>query len=190
MKHPQGMRPVSDSGLAGRGGHDRVSWCGADTGLVGGHVGQVTPSPLLCLPDETSSLRDISGTPSPDMVFLSLGSSSGQLDDLASGASGLPRQQVPIPFQALPPPLSSHDRLLDGSTGEGGVLGRSGCTWSHGVLVLSAVGPGSCCSLSSFFLSRPTLTLSVPSSVGATARCCPQHVPGNWGLAVLDNCTL
>ncbi|NP_001157238.1 WD repeat-containing protein 90 [Mus musculus] len=45
------------------------------------------------------------------------GSSSGQLDDLASGASGLPRQQVPIPFQALPPPLSSHDRLLDGSTG-------------------------------------------------------------------------
>ncbi|EDL22467.1 mCG17671, isoform CRA_a [Mus musculus] len=53
----------------------------------------------------------------PDTFSCSQRWSSGQLDDLASGASGLPRQQVPIPFQALPPPLSSHDRLLDGSTG-------------------------------------------------------------------------
>nr|XP_034363816.1 WD repeat-containing protein 90 [Arvicanthis niloticus] len=45
------------------------------------------------------------------------GSSAGQLEDLASGASGLPRQQVPIPSQATPPPLSTHDRLLEGSVG-------------------------------------------------------------------------
>ncbi|XP_059126259.1 WD repeat-containing protein 90 [Peromyscus eremicus] len=45
------------------------------------------------------------------------GSSIGQLEDLASGASGLPRQQVPIPSQASPSPLSVHDRPFEGSAG-------------------------------------------------------------------------
>nr|XP_021492810.1 WD repeat-containing protein 90 isoform X1 [Meriones unguiculatus] len=44
------------------------------------------------------------------------GSSVGQLEDLASGASGLPRQQVPLPSQASPPPLSIHGRPLEGGT--------------------------------------------------------------------------
>ncbi|CAH6786585.1 Wdr90 [Phodopus roborovskii] len=44
-------------------------------------------------------------------------SSVGQLEDLASGTSGLPRQQIPIPSQASPPPLSIRDRPLEGSTG-------------------------------------------------------------------------
>lgn len=68
---------------------------------------------------ETVSLIDRSDMPNPDMVFLSLGSSVGQLEDLASGASGLPRQQVPIPSQASPPPLSIYDRPLEGSAGKG-----------------------------------------------------------------------
>ncbi|OBS82697.1 hypothetical protein A6R68_23340 [Neotoma lepida] len=46
------------------------------------------------------------------------GSSVGQLEDLASGASGLPRQQVPIPSQASPSPLNIHDRPFEGSAAQ------------------------------------------------------------------------
>lgn len=150
---------------------------------------------LLCLPNETSSLRDIPDMPSSDMVFLSLGSSAGQLEDLTSGASGLPRQQVPMPSQASPPPLSNHGRLLEGSTGKGWgprqvwVYVVTACAW---VLVLSGVRSGSCFSfLFFFFQDRLSLYLCpLMLYVGAIARCCPQHVPGSWGLPLLDNPTL
>lgn len=113
--------------------------------------------------------------PSPDMVFLSLGSSVGQLEDLASGASGLPRQQVPIPSQASLPPLSTHDRLLEGSVGKGlgprhvWVCVVTVCAW---VLVLSGVRSGSCFSFPFFFLSRQALIVFVSSYV-----LCGSHSP-------------
>ncbi|KAL1779312.1 WD repeat-containing protein 90 [Sigmodon hispidus] len=68
-------------------------------------------------------LWDVLATPESDQSELGAssaheaGSSVGQLEDLTSGASGLPRQQVPVPSQASPPPLSIRDRPLEGSTG-------------------------------------------------------------------------
>ncbi|XP_031206401.1 WD repeat-containing protein 90 isoform X4 [Mastomys coucha] len=59
-------------------------------------------------------------------------SSAGQRKDLASGASGLPRQQVPIPSPASPSPLSTHDRLLEGSTGTFSISDEEGlCEENH-----------------------------------------------------------
>lgn len=144
---------------------------------------------LLCLPNETSSLRDIPDMPSSDMVFLSLGSSAGQLEDLTSGASGLPRQQVPMPSQASPPPLSNHGRLLEGSTGKGWgprqvwVYIVTACAW---VLVLSGVRSGQVAVfLFFFFFSRQALTISVPSYVvcGSYSPLLPTACTWQLGLA-------
>ncbi|XP_051023389.1 WD repeat-containing protein 90 [Acomys russatus] len=60
------------------------------------------------------------------------GSSGGQLEDLASGASGLPRQQVPMPSEASPPPLSIHDRPREGSAGTFSISDEEGpCEENH-----------------------------------------------------------
>ncbi|XP_076793216.1 WD repeat-containing protein 90 isoform X2 [Arvicanthis niloticus] len=86
------------------------------------HVVAFTPDQLQVISvGDAIFLWDILATPERDDPEASpvheAGSSAGQLEDLASGASGLPRQQVPIPSQATPPPLSTHDRLLEGSVG-------------------------------------------------------------------------
>ncbi|XP_028710456.1 WD repeat-containing protein 90 isoform X2 [Peromyscus leucopus] len=61
------------------------------------------------------------------------GSSAGQLEDLASGASGLPRQQVPIPSLASPSPLGVHDRPFEGSAGTFSTSDEEGpCEENHG----------------------------------------------------------
>lgn len=153
------------------------------TGLWSCSSGGSISSPMPAYPCGTYLM------PSPDMVFLSLGSNARHLEDLASGASGLPRQQVPVPSQASLPPRSTHDRLLEGSTGRGWgprwvcVCMVTGCAWVQARKLFF---------LSSLFLSRQALTVSVSSYVpwGTVARCCPQHVPGSWGWPVLDNPTL
>ncbi|XP_028616643.1 WD repeat-containing protein 90 [Grammomys surdaster] len=86
------------------------------------HVVAFTPDQLQVISvGDAIFLWDILATPKRDDPEASAvheaGSSAGQLEDLASGASGLPRQQVPIPSQASSPPLNTLDRLLEGSIG-------------------------------------------------------------------------
>ncbi|GAB1300736.1 WD repeat-containing protein 90 [Apodemus speciosus] len=103
------------------------------------HVVAFTPDQLQVISvGDAIFLWDILATPERDgsdpeaAPVHEAGSSVGQLEDLASGASGLPRQQVPIPSQASPPPLSTHDRLLEGSTGTFSASDEEGlCDESH-----------------------------------------------------------
>uniref|UniRef100_A0A8C6RRY9 WD repeat-containing protein 90 n=1 Tax=Nannospalax galili TaxID=1026970 RepID=A0A8C6RRY9_NANGA len=68
-----------------------------------------------------------------------------QLEDIASGARELPRQQVPVPSQASPPPLSFHARPLEGSAVTFSTSDEEGpCEESHvseGLLQAQAPAP-------------------------------------------------
>lgn len=88
------------------------------------HAVAFTPDQLqLISAGDAIFLWDVQATPERDgsdpeaCPVHEAGSNARHLEDLASGASGLPRQQVPVPSQASLPPRSTHDRLLEGSTG-------------------------------------------------------------------------
>ncbi|KAM7333167.1 hypothetical protein ACRRTK_006487 [Alexandromys fortis] len=103
-------------------------------------------------------------------------SSVGQLEDLASGASGLPRQQVPIPSQASPPPLSIHDRPLEGSAGTFSISDEEGlCEENHDVseAFLQAQAP-----------TPPVLVEREASGAGDGPR---ETAEGSWAPAVVHH---
>ncbi|MEJ1287549.1 WD repeat domain 90 [Cricetulus griseus] len=98
---------------------------------------------------------------------------AGQLEDLASGASGLPRLQVPIPSQASPPPLSIHDRPLEDSAGTFSTSDEEGlCEENHvSEALLQAQAP-----------TPPVLVEREASGAGDGSR---QAAKGSWAPAVV-----
>ncbi|ERE68677.1 WD repeat-containing protein 90 [Cricetulus griseus] len=107
------------------------------------------------------------------MAFIFLDSIAGQLEDLASGASGLPRLQVPIPSQASPPPLSIHDRPLEDSAGTFSTSDEEGlCEENHvSEALLQAQAP-----------TPPVLVEREASGAGDGSR---QAAKGSWAPAVV-----
>ncbi|XP_062955596.1 WD repeat-containing protein 90 isoform X1 [Cynocephalus volans] len=71
------------------------------------------------------------------------GPGPGQLEDVASGANSLPRQQVPVPFQACPRQLGVCARPPEGNNGTFSTSDEEGsCEESHGLKGLrQAPGP-------------------------------------------------
>ncbi|XP_075797566.1 WD repeat-containing protein 90 [Microtus pennsylvanicus] len=127
-------------------------------------------------------LWDVLATPESDQsepgvpTVHEAGSSVGQLEDLASGASGLPRQQVPIPSRASPPPLSIHDRPLEGSVGTFSTSDEEGlCKENHDVseAFLQAQAP-----------TPPVLVEREASGAGDGPR---ETAKGSWAPAVVHH---
>ncbi|KAM5227309.1 LOW QUALITY PROTEIN: WD repeat-containing protein 90 [Ctenodactylus gundi] len=81
----------------------------------------------------STPMRLVSGQLEGEGTVVTSGPGPGQLEDADSGASGLPRQQVPVPSQASPPQLGVYRRLPKGSDDEGRPRKASGAMAFHQV---------------------------------------------------------